>query len=183
MNPGQQHHFFQNVSAVLLNKKGAPKTSAQERLEIWMAVANMEKIDAAEKIALGQRLIQATSPKKIKPQHLWALSRLGARDLLYGPVNRVIAPQEAAGWIEWLLELERSSPATIARAVSQLARKTNDRARDVDGKMRAKVLAWMQAHDLPTNLIDPVRETLPVQRQDQKAMFGESLPSGIILKE
>ena len=182
LNPGQQRHFFQNVSAVLFNKKGAPKASAQERLEIWMALANMEKLDAAEKIALGKQLIRATSPKQIKPQHLWSLSRLGARELLYGPVNRVIAPQEAAGWIKWLLELERSNPVTIARAVSQLARKTNDRARDLDDKTRAAVLAWMQAHDLPANLIDPVREPLPVERRDQKAMFGESLPSGIILK-
>lgn len=184
LNPGQQHHFFQNVSAALFDNKGkAPKTPAQERLEIWMAVANMEKLDPAEKIALGQQLIKATSPKKIKPQHLWALSRLGARELLYGPINRVIPPEQTAGWIEWLLEFERSNPVTIARAVSQMARKTNDRARDLDDKMRSRVLAWMHDHELPTNLIDPVRKVLPLERQDQKAMFGESLPSGIILKE
>lgn len=183
LNPGQQHHFFQNVSAVLFDKKNrGPKTSAQERLEIWMAVANMEKLDPSEKIALGRQLMQATSPKKIKPQHLWALSRLGARELLYGPINRVVPPEEAAGWIEWLLEFERSNPVTIARAVSQLARKTNDRARDLDEKLRARVLAWMQDNELPENLIGPVREVLPVEHQDQRAMFGESLPSGIILK-
>ena len=148
-----------------------------------MAVANMEKLDPADKIALGQQLIKATSAKKIKPQHLWALSRLGARALLYGPVNRVIPPGDAAAWIDWLLEFELSNPVTIARAVSQLARKTNDRARDLDDRMRTRVLTWMQDHDLSADLIDPVRNTLSVERRDQKAMFGESLPSGIILNE
>jgi hypothetical protein len=183
LNPGQQHQFYQNISTLLFGKKGtASKISAQERLEIWMAAANMEKLDPKEKIALGRQLMQAVSPRKIKSQHLWALSRLGARELLYGPVDRVIPPREAAGWIQWLLGIERSNPVTIARAVSQMARKTNDRARDLDENMRSRVLSWMQEHELTADLIDPVRKVLPLARQDQKAMFGESLPSGVILK-
>lgn len=184
LTPGQQRQFYQNVSAILFGKKSAgPKIPAQERLEIWMAAANMEKLSPEEKIALGRQLMQEASPKKIKPQQLWALSRLGARELLYGPMDRVVPPAEAAAWVEWLLETERGNPVTVARAISRMARKTNDRARDLDETRRGRVLAWMEGHDMPEELIAPVRKTLPLARQDQKAMFGESLPSGIILKE
>ena len=67
--------------------------------------------------------------------------------------------------------------------IARVLRKTNDRIRDLDEKNRSKVLNWMQSNELPSDLVDPVRMTLPLARQDQKAMFGESLPSGIILKE
>ena len=143
----------------------------------------MEKLDPKEKTALGQQLIQEMNPKKVKAQHLWALSRLGARELLYGPVDRVIPPAEVVGWIERLLGYDRSNPITIARAISRMARQTNDRIRDLDEKTRSRVLNWMQGNELPSDLIDPVRMTMPLAHQDQKAMFGESLPSGIILKE
>jgi molecular chaperone DnaK (HSP70) len=184
LTPGQQRQFFQNISTVLYAKKtSSPRIPVQERLEIWMALANMEKLDPKEKAALGGHLIDEVSPRKIKAQHLWALSRLGARELLYGSVDRVIAPAEVAPWIERLLGYDRSNPITIARAVSRMARKTNDRIRDLDEKMRTRVLTWMQEYELPSDLIDPIRKTMPLARQDQKAMFGESLPSGIILKE
>ena len=183
LTPGQQRQFFQNISMVLFGKKTAsPRIPLQERLEIWMAVANMEKLDPKEKAALGGQLIDEVPPRKIKAQHLWALSRLGARELLYGPVDRVIPPAEVVPWIERLLGYDRSNPITIARAVSRMARKTNDRIRDLDEKMRTRVLTWMQENELPSDLIDPVRKTMPLARQEQKAMFGESLPSGIILK-
>jgi molecular chaperone DnaK (HSP70) len=184
LTPGQQRQFFQNASAVLFGKKTAtPKVASQERLEIWMAVANMEKLDPKEKTALGRQLFQEMAPKRVKAQHLWALSRIGARELLYGSVDRVISPKEAADWIARLLEYEPSNPITIARAVSRMARKTNDRVRDLDEKVLSRVLAWMERNGLPADVSDPIRQTMPLARQDQKAMFGESLPSGIILKE
>jgi hypothetical protein len=42
---------------------------------------------------------------------------------------------------------------------------------------------WMVDNELSEDIIDPIRKTMPLARKDQKAMFGESLPSGIILKE
>ena len=64
-----------------------------------------------------------------------------------------------------------------------MARKTNDRIRDLDEKVRSSVLDWMVDNDLPEDIVEPIRKAMPLARKDQKAMFGESLPSGIILKE
>ena len=40
----------------------------------------------------------------------------------------------------------------------------------------------MAQHDMPENRKRRVREIVPLAHQDQDAMFGESLPQGIILR-
>ena len=184
LTPGQQRQFFQDVSAFLLGKKGEiKKVSPQEHLEIWMAVANMEKLYSKEKIELGRKLLAVTSAKKLKAQHLWALSRLGARELLYGPADRVIPPAEVTKWIDQLISYSWPNPNMAGRTVSQLARKTGDRSRDLDENIQAEVLDWMAQHDMPEERQRRVREVVPLAYQDQDAIFGESLPQGIILRE
>ena len=183
LTPGQQRQFFQDVSAFLLGKKGEiKKVSPQEQLEIWMAVANMEKLHSKEKIELGRKLLAVTFVKKLKAQHFWALSRLGARELLYGPADRVIPPEEVSTWIEQLVSHPWPNPNMAGRTVSQLARKTGDRTRDLDENVRADVLEWMERHEMPVERQRRVREIVPLAHQDQDAMFGESLPQGIILR-
>ena len=184
LTPGQQRQFFQDVSAFLLGKKGElKKITPQEHLEVWMAVANMEKLYQKEKIELGRKLLSVTSAKKLKAQHLWALSRLGARELLYGPADRVISPAEVSKWVDQLIGYSWSNPNTAGRTVSQLARRTGDRSRDLDDKVQGDVLDWMDVHAMPPERMRPVREITPLAHQDQDAMFGESLPQGIILRE
>jgi hypothetical protein len=184
LTPGQQRQFFQDVSAFLLGKKGEiKKVTPQEHLEIWMAVANMEKLYSKEKNELGRKLLGVTSAKKLKSQHLWALSRLGARELLYGSADRVIPPAEVSKWIDQLVSYSWSNPNTAGRIVSQLARKTGDRSRDLDDQVQAEVLDWMAQHDMPEDRKRPVREIVPLAYQDQDAIFGESLPLGIILRK
>ncbi len=184
LTPGQQRQFFQDVSVFLLGKKGEiKKVTPQEHFEIWMAVANMEKLYSKEKIELGRKLLAVTSAKKLKAQHLWALSRLGARELLYGPADRVIPPAEVSRWINQLISYSWSNPNTAGRVVSQLARKTGDRSRDLDKKVQADVLGWMEQNDMPEDRQRPVRNIVPLAHHDQDAMFGESLPQGIILRE
>jgi molecular chaperone DnaK (HSP70) len=183
LTPGQQRQFFQDVSAFLLGKKGEiKKVTPQEQLEIWMAVANMEKLYSKEKIELGRKLLAVTSAKKLKAQHLWALSRLGARELLYGPADRVIPPAEVSQWIDQLISYPWSNPNTAGRILSHLARKTGDRSRDLDDKIQADVLDWMAHNDMPEDRQRRVREIVPLAYQDQDALFGESLPQGIILR-
>jgi molecular chaperone DnaK (HSP70) len=184
LTPGQQRQLFQDVSVFLIGKKGEiKKVTPQEHLEIWMAVANMEKLYSKEKIELGRKLLAVTSAKKLKAQHLWALSRLGARELLYGPADRVIPPAEVSKWIDQLVSYSWSNPNTAGRTVSQLARKTGDRSRDLDENVQAEVLDWMAQYGLPEDRKRRVREIVPLAHQDQDAMFGESLPQGIILRE
>jgi hypothetical protein len=148
-----------------------------------MFVANLEKIYSQDKIRLGHQLMAEISLKKPKSQHLWALSRLAARDLLYGTVDRTVPSAEAYPWIDRLMAFSGSNPKLVGRTLSQMARKTGDRARDVSEKMRNRVLQWMETRNLADDMQHCVREILPMDSRDQNAIFGESLPQGIILKD
>lgn len=183
LTPGQQRQFFQDLSAVFFEKKAAAKrVTPQERLEIWMTAANLEKLYSKDKVRLGRQLLTEISPRKPKSQHLWALSRLAARELLYGPADRTIPPDEAARWIDQLIDYSWSNPTIAGRTISQIARKTGDRARDLDEEMRNRVLDWMAVNELTEDLKRRIMEITPPARNDQMAMFGESLPLGIILR-
>ena len=186
LTPGQQRQFIQDLAPLLMPKKSPPrKMSPQERLEMWMAAANMEHLQAKEKIRWGRALLVELTPKKSKPQHFWALSRMGARELLYGSVDRVVPPGEAAAWVGLLLSTDWRDPRPVAAALAQICRRTGDRTRDLDPSIRSQVLDWMAVSGDQTPSLAAqasiVREVVPLAQQDEGLIFGEDLPSGIVM--
>jgi hypothetical protein len=150
-----------------------------------MALANMEHLLAKDKIKCGRMLLSEIKPKKCRPQHFWSLSRMGARELLYGPVDRVIPAKEVVAWIETLLSRKWRDPRPIAAAIAQLARKTGDRTRDLDPADLEPVIAWMtqdpHREQLLQSHIRYLKEVVPMAKQEESNIFGESLPVGIVL--
>ena len=95
LTAGQQRQFFQDVSSYLLADNGTgKKVPKQEMTEVWMAAANMERLLIKDKIALSKKLIPQLKPGKTPHHMFWALSRIGARELLYGSVDRVVPAKE-----------------------------------------------------------------------------------------
>ena len=74
-------------------------------------------------------------------------------------------------------------PTDSESIMRQIARKTGDLARDISEEMRTRVLDWMENRNLADDMKCRVREIMPLALQDQNAMFGESLPQGIILRD
>jgi hypothetical protein len=182
LTPGQQRQLSQEWGRVLQPKKGVKaRLSAQHKLEIWMAMANLERLYVKDKIQWGRLMLDQLSPGQARPQHLWSLARLGARELLYGSNDRVIPPEEAARWIEALLARTWPHPKALAAALAQLARKTGDRTRDVSQAVQSRVLAWMTSHPDLTGQRRYLEEVVPIAQQEEQALFGESLPVGLIL--
>ncbi len=182
LTAGQQRQIIQDIRPLLIPKKGKVRLQAQEEIEIWMAVANMERLTVKDKIEFGRALVSALHPRKARPQQFWALSRIGARELLYGPVDRVIPQEEVSRWIEGILSIEWNNPGPVGQALLQMSRKTGDRVRDMEPETIERVLGWMNRHNLAKET-RCLQEVVPLARQEENALFGESLPSGIILKE
>ncbi len=183
LSAGQQRQFIQELTPLIFSKKGTKtKVQPQEQLEIWMAVANMELLLVKDKVKWGRQLLSEMQPKKSKPQQLWALSRIGARELLYGSADRVIPPEEAASWIDVILSQgDGGNPKNAVTAVAQMARKTGDRVRDIDNAVMERIIEWMSAYNFSAPHIKMLKEVVPIAKQDENAIFGESLPSGIVL--
>ncbi len=183
LSSGQQRQFIQDIRSRLVPKKGSKvRIPAQEQHEIWMAIANMERLAVRDKIEFGRMLMDGIQPRKIVPQMVWALSRIGARDLLYGPVDRVVPPAQAAEWIRRLLDMQPRNPAPIGNALIQMARKTGDRVRDMDPDTVEQVADWLEQNQM-TDKIRFLTAVVPLAPQDETLMFGEELPCGIVLKQ
>jgi molecular chaperone DnaK (HSP70) len=185
LKAGQQRQFIQELSSQIISKKGTKtknKIMPQERLEIWMAVANMERLLVKDKITWGNQLLSEIHPKKSKPQHFWSLARLGARELLYGPADRVIPPDEAAKWIKIILNKKWVDPKPVLNALSQMARKTGDRTRDLDENLIIQVIAFMERFPDSDPYSQILKQIVPIAKKEENTIFGESLPSGIILR-
>jgi hypothetical protein len=183
LKAGQQRQFFQAVMPVLALKKGGAKHKVppQERIELWMAAANMERLLAKDKVQLGQALIKEIKPKKCRPQHFWALSRMGARELLYGPSDRVVPSREAERWIEAIIQQNWKNPKPVVAAVAQVARRTGDQARDLSEALIEDALVWMAQFDNCQADLKYLKDIIAVARQEESVLFGESLPSGLVL--
>ncbi|MGB5986856.1 MAG: hypothetical protein WBG37_16260 [Desulfobacterales bacterium] len=185
LKAGQQRHFFQEVRPILIHEKTISKRaglSPQERLELWMAAANMERLSVQDKTVLGRQLLNELKPKKSRPQHFWALGRLGARDLLYGPADRVLPPQVVVAWIERLLAGKWRNMKPVAAALAQLAAQTGDRARDLTPDQHRVVLDWLDQDPELHTFKDPIESVHQRDTQSGAAIFGESLPAGLVLK-
>src|SRR5690606_27436193 len=111
---------------------------------------------------------------------LWALGRLASRQPIYGPLNTVVGPDEATSVVEWLLEGE-SELAARQLAVMQIARRVEDRFRDLPEAVRERAGDWLERTDAPEHSIQLVREGGSVGGDEEAALFGESLPLGIKL--
>ena len=65
--------------------------------------------------------------------------------------------------------------------VTQIARKTGDRFRDLSDKVRGRVVGWLETNDAAPHLVRLVREGGALEAEEQSAAFGESLPKGLRL--
>lgn len=184
LTAGQQRQFSQDLQAVIMPRKGsAPKIPPQQKLEMWMTIANMERLVVKDKIKWGRKLLMELKPKKTKPQFFLALSRIGARELLYGSADRVIPAAEVAQWIEKILSQTWRNPKPVGAALIHMARKTGDRARDLSPETINSVLDWLAQYDVFDNQFDCLQTVIPIARQEEATLFGESLPSGIVLHD
>ena len=180
---GKQRQFSQDLRPALLPKKGGKiRISVQERTEMWMAVANMERLALKDKIEFGRQLLSEFHPKKSRPPLFWSLSRIGARELLYGPVDRVVPAAETADWVDHLLEMPWKNPVPVGTALAQMGRKTGDRVRDLGPEITDRVIRWLIEHEMPDEA-EFLKTVRPLQTVEQTTIFGESLPSGIILHD
>ncbi len=191
LTAGQQQQIYQQVQPYFLSGKMQRKKptrmfpkrlGAREELEIWMALANFERLPAKTKTEIGRLLLKKFKATKPRAQELWALSRLGTRHAIYGPLDRLIPLAEAEAWLDTLLALGLDRTERTAHALVHLARYTGDRARDVPEATRDQIVEWLA----PVPNAERYRELLTnpesaLRRDEQAWIFGESLPAGLVL--
>jgi hypothetical protein len=187
LNAALQLNLFERLKAVLLPKgKVIVRPTANELAEMWRAVASLERLDAKHKQALGEALLPQLRRRPAPTYTFWSLTRLGARVLLYGPLNTIVHPHIAQGWLDQLLSFEPSNDSERfgwGFCLAQLARQTGQRGLDVDEPYRDKVLAALRKAHVPADWSRMVAEVVAMESEERSQMFGEALPVGLRLAQ
>ncbi len=184
LTTGLQTTLFNRLRPVLLPKSSGPKPSANEFTEMWRAAAALERLDLKSKEQLGEAALKSCRRSPTSPHAFFALTRLGARVLLYGPLNAVLHPQVVQKWIDALLPFEpghQSERIAFSFCLAQLARRSGQRAIDIDDAHQEQVLAALRAQHAPAHWIRMVEEVVELDADEQSQMFGEALPIGLRL--
>jgi molecular chaperone DnaK (HSP70) len=179
-----QQVLFDRVRTLLLptKGKGVTKPAANEFAEMWRTVASLERLDPKVKTQLGETLLKLTRRSPVPTFAFWSLTRIGARVLLYGPLNMVLHPETVGPWIDALLSFEpgnESETRDWAFCLSQLGRRTGQRALDIDDGRRKTVLTVLRGLDIPTAWPRMVEEVVAAEGAERSRLFGESLPIGL----
>lgn len=193
LTSGQQLHIFQNLRPMICGENGGAKKSkghralsSQELIEMKMAVASFERLPVDVKIDLGRYIIrEILSSRKPKPQDLWSLGKIGARVLLYGPLDKVVPPDVVKEWIDQIItHFSEAMDEKLAQCLVHLARYTGDRGRDLPERERKK-LYEMLLKTVSQDKLRPLVELRPegLSEEEKEWSFGESLPAGLVLAQ
>jgi uncharacterized protein DUF3731 len=111
----------------------------------------------------------------------WALGRIGGRILFHGNNHDVIAPNIAADWLGQLLKADWKKQPQAGFAATLLARRCDDRARDIDDHLRLQVLDKLKQTKAAASWQEMVAEYKQLDESQEKQVFGEALPPGLRL--
>lgn len=167
------------AEAKLKKPKGFAPLAADELVELasWL-----ERVPVPRRAELGGWLLERTWTSR--DPRLWAaIGRLGARVPVYASVHHVVGPPTVERWLDHLLREKWPEMPTAAAAAAQMARVTDDRARDVNPGLRATIAGRLLEVGAPSEWIRAVRELVPVAAGERAERFGEGLPVGLRLVE
>jgi hypothetical protein len=142
---------------------------------MWRTAASLELLPIGTKTELGDALVRRVKAGDFRESELWCLSRMGARELFYGPINLVVPPTTASRWAEALLPLDSAGDA-----LASMSRRTDDPVRDLSPALQATVRKRLEAMTHAERYL-AVLEGEAEDSQTLGRIFGEELPSGLVL--
>lgn len=169
--------FLAPAEAKLKRPKGFKPQAPDELLE---TASWLERVAVERRQELGRWILERTWTDR--DPRLWvAIGRLGARVPAYASVHYVIPPHTVERWLDHAMREKWDEIAVLPRVVCQLARVTDDRARDVADAVRREVAERLERVGTPAEWVRSVRELVPVAERERVALFGEDLPVGLRL--
>jgi molecular chaperone DnaK (HSP70) len=188
LDAGAQRTLLEKVSPFVRPRdprRPAPKVPGVkgEAVDEMIRLAGaLERVEPAAKQEVGEWILARAGAEGPAPHLLWALGRLGARVPFHGSAHLVVAPAVAEDWIGGLLALAVPRRELVF-PLAQLARRSGDRARDVDDAARARALEALAEGGAPEEALRSVREVAQATEEEERRIFGESLPPGLRLVE
>ena len=150
-----------------------------------MLAGSLEHVDINKKIRLGQSLVDSLCQRRCQyvEQKIWALARIASRQPLYGGPQVIIRPLIVEQWFNALKHLDASKAPyrNLVHFFSQSTRIVDDREFDVSENIRKEIIGILSKIDGQEDQIEMLTKFVPVDQASRNLLFGESLPSGLIL--
>ncbi|KQP18355.1 Hsp70 family protein [Pseudorhodoferax sp. Leaf267] len=173
-------YYLQPAGGTDIDKPEGPPMQAVD--ELLRMAASFERLSVAAKTQFGGWLLQRLQDGG-GAEIWWALGRVGARQPLYASLHHVLPPDTAQAWLARIAQQTpdwaRTEPAAFA--VAQIAQATGDRARDLPEAQRLAIAAQLEAAHAAPRWAAMVREVMVLDEADQRRVFGEALPPGLVL--
>jgi molecular chaperone DnaK (HSP70) len=173
IHASEQYALYRKHTGAPGSKK--KRNNRQLEYEKWRLLANLEHLQANIRASLGNELMAKIRKEPGDAIWLWSLGRMGARIPLYGPLHSVVEPEIAGEWLKALLDLPKLTTVT-GSAIVLIARRTDDRSRDIDEALREQAISSLMALGIAEETVQVVAKYVPPERADAVRSFGESLP-------
>ncbi len=188
LSPENQLQIYRDIKEYIdpvKARKGKMANLAKQHSyeNIVRLAAVLELLPAEDKIQLGNWLLSRLQKNPKEPeQSAWALGRIGCRMPFYASSHHVIPKETSQAWLESLLQWDFKKKPALGFAAALLARMSGDRARDIDEALRQAVIQKLRQSKAPASWIEMVSQPVSeLSQEDEKRMFGESLPPGLKL--
>ena len=186
LNADAQQRIFNDI-AKFLNPAAARQVGVAKQLtmrsyeDMVRLAAALERLPVADKTQLGQWLAKRLERAGEPEQSWWALGRVGSRILFHGNHHDVIAPDIVAVWLRQLFSVDWKKQPQAGFAATLLARRCDDRVRDIDDTLRLQVFDKLKHAKAPVSWQEMVAEYKQLDESQEKQVFGEALPPGLRL--
>lgn len=169
--------FVAPDEAKLKRPKGFKPSAPEEILEL---LSRLERLPERRRLRFARWLLERTWTSR--DPRLWAaIGRVGARVTAYASAHHVLPHSHAEEFLDHLLRERWDELKSAPYAATLLARRTEDRARDVSDAVRGQVVKRLQEVGARPDWVRCVQEYVPPGDRDQADFLGEDLPVGLTL--
>ncbi len=184
LRSGQQEQVAGAIQRQIISKDNRNAVGKHDAAgqEMWRTVAALEALPPKAKLRYLNVLLKDT--RSLDERMFWVVAKLAARQLLTGPQNAVIPPEQWQTLYPLLLKkVEQAAyPSSGLFAIANSLRLTCLRNIDCSETLRQQAAALLAEHQAPE-----AWRHLPIALQEdthdlQTELLGDSLPLGIMLQ-
>jgi len=195
LTSGQQLQIFNAIKPFIISeklqndrKKGKKnisqtlfKASFEEKREMWLLASFFQKLDPSIKTDIGAEILEMIKKGKHFAGIYWAFSRIGERNPIYCPIDKVISYKIINLWLNELKKVENIPKIQLLNIVISFARLTGDRFRDLPQSEREDLKTWLISAGISEEDLLPLFEITDLKKNEIESAFGEGLPEGLVL--
>jgi len=167
-------------------KGGAIAVHEADAAEIWRVLGAFENLPPSSRSEIGEFILELVSRprmKAVREPMIWALGRIGSRVPMGASAAVPVAAATAERWAMELMDRQLDELPSTPLAVMQLTRRTGDRFTDVGQSCRDEAIRYLREMDASAALVSLIRDGGATDSETQNAVFGESLPLGLRVRQ